>query len=41
MIIFESILTTFISIVVLEAAGAASKIGISLKSNRHEQIYLA
>jgi len=38
MIIFESILSTFESILVLEAAGAVMKIGSSLKSNLHKKI---
>ncbi len=38
MIIFESILSTFESIIVFEAVGAVMKIGLSLKSNLDKKI---
>jgi hypothetical protein len=38
MIIFESNLTTFKSIVVFEAAGTLVKIGLSLKPNHDKEI---
>jgi hypothetical protein len=38
MIIFESTLTTFEATLFFEAAGAVSKIGLSLKSKHHWQI---
>jgi hypothetical protein len=38
MIIFEPILTTFEASVILEAAGATSKIGFSLKPNYHNLV---
>ncbi len=41
MIIFESILTTFELNIVLKAAGEIVQIGLSLKSNHHEQILIA
>jgi hypothetical protein len=41
MIIFDLTLTTFEASFIFEAAGAVSKIGSSLKSNHHWQIYLA
>jgi hypothetical protein len=39
MIIFESILTTFIVSIIFEAAEAVAKIGLSLKSNHHKQVH--
>jgi hypothetical protein len=36
--IFESALTIFEASFIFEAAGAVSKIGLSLKSNHHWQI---
>jgi len=38
MIIFESILTSFESSVIFEAAGAEVKIGSNLKPNQLEQV---
>jgi hypothetical protein len=38
MIIFQSVLTTFIAKVILEAAGAVAIIGLSFKFNHHKQI---
>jgi hypothetical protein len=38
MIIFELSLATFEASFIFEAAGAVSKIGLSLKSNHHWQI---
>jgi hypothetical protein len=40
MIIFESILTTFLASIVLEAAGEVAKIFSSLKLNHHNQFSL-
>ncbi len=40
-IIFDSILTTFITRVILEGAGAVAKNDLSLKSYHHKQIQLA
>jgi hypothetical protein len=37
MIMFESILTTFLQAAFLEATGAIAKIGSSLKSNHNNQ----
>ena len=40
MIIFESLVTTFEACGTLEAAGAVSNIGLSLKPNHRKQIKL-